>query len=224
AREVGVEPRLAGRLVARRQHAPPLAVDVDHGDPAGADHPGGVLDAGRQQGVDLGGPDELGGRLEDVDPGVVAGAGDVPHLLDGHPVDLTDLADQQVDQRRVGQLDHQLVDRLATAPLEDVDAHDVAPDGTDPAGDLAEGTRPVGKPQADHEGLHVGAPYAGVVNRLFRLGDSRVSWRWTVRDRRDQHRRTGPRHRSWDFTTERARTPAIRGDCARRGTSARVCP
>jgi hypothetical protein len=112
----------------------------------------------RQQVVDLVGPDQLRRRLQGVEPGVVQGVGDRAHLFHRHAVDLAHLRHQQVDERPVRQLDHQLVHRLAAVPLEDVDADDVAPDGADPAGDLPEGAGPVGQPHADHEGLHDAAP------------------------------------------------------------------
>ena len=54
----------------------------------------------------------------------------------------------------VGQLDHELVDRLAPVALEDVDADDVAAHGTDAAGHLAERTGPVRQPHADDERFH----------------------------------------------------------------------
>jgi hypothetical protein len=105
----------------------------------------------------------------------VQGVRDRPHLLDGHAVDLADLVDQQLEVLAVGQLDHQLVHRLATVALEDVDADHVAADGADPAGDLAESTRPVGQPHADHERFHDRGHYGGPVNRLFPTRDGSVS-------------------------------------------------
>ena len=110
-------------------------------------------DRGEQR-VDVVGADELGGGLEGVEAGVVERVRHRPHLLDGHPVDLAHLGDQQVDQRVVGELDHELVDRLAAVALEDVDAHDVAAHGADAGGHLAERTGPVGQPHADHERFH----------------------------------------------------------------------
>ena len=88
---------------------------------------------------------QAGGRLQ----GVEAGVGEVvddPHLLDRGAVDLLDLPDQHGDQFGVGQVDGELVDGHAAVALEDVDADDVAPHRTDPGGDLAEGTGPVGQP------------------------------------------------------------------------------
>ena len=49
------------------------------------------------------------------------------HVLDVDAVDLLHLGDEQLDQAVVGQLDHELVDGPTAAPLEDVDADDVAP-------------------------------------------------------------------------------------------------
>ena len=104
--------------------------------------------------VDVVGADQLGGGLEGVEPGVVHGVGDRPHLFDRHAVDLAHLVHEQIDEGVVGQLDHQLVDRLAAVALEDVDADDVAPHRTDAAGHLAERTGPIGQPHADHERFH----------------------------------------------------------------------
>jgi hypothetical protein len=86
----------------------------------------------------------------------VHGLGDRANLLHRHAVDLADLGHEEVDQLVVRQLDHQLVDGLAAVALEDVDAHDVAADGTDPAGDLPQGPRAVWQPHAHHEGRHGG--------------------------------------------------------------------
>ena len=137
-------------------------VDVDDGHPGGADDPAGVGDHGLEQLLDVVGADELGGRLQGVEPGVVERVRHRADLLDGHAVDLAHLVDQQVDQRAVGQLDHELVDRLAAVALEDVDAHDVAAHGADAAGHLAEGAGPVGQPHADHERFHADEPTEAV--------------------------------------------------------------
>ncbi len=78
--------------------------------------------------------------------GIVAVGAEGPHVLHVDAVDLADLADQQVEQVRLRERDDQLVDGPPAAALEDLDAHDVAPDGADAAGDLAQRTRPVGEP------------------------------------------------------------------------------
>ena len=54
----------------------------------------------------------------------------------------------------VGQVDDQLVDGPARAPLEDVDADDVAAHRADAAGHRAQGAGAVGQPQPYDEGLH----------------------------------------------------------------------
>ena len=113
------------------------------------------------------------GRLEGVEPGVVEAAGQRPDLLDVDAVDLLDLVDEQVDERRVGQVDDQLVDRPAGAPLEDVDADDLAAHRADPAGHLPERTGAVGQPEADDEGLHARGTYGGRVNPVFPAGHDR---------------------------------------------------
>ena len=108
-------------------------------------------DDGLEQLVDVVGAHQLGGRLQGVEPGVVAGIGHGAHLFDGDTVDLAHLGDQQVDQGGGWQLDHELVDRLPVLTLEDVDSHDVTADRTDAAGDLPQGAGPVGQPHADDE-------------------------------------------------------------------------
>ncbi len=92
-----------------------------------------------------------------------------------HPVDLADLDHEQVDQLVVGQLDHELVDRLAAVALEDVDPHDVAADGTDPACHLAQRPGAIGQPHAQDEGRHGDGTYARVVNASFRAHNRNVS-------------------------------------------------
>ncbi len=95
------------------------------------------------------------------------GVGDGPHVLDVDPVDLTDLVDEQGEVVVVGQVDDELVDGTAGAPLEDVDPDDVGPDGADPAGDLTEGAGPVGQPDADDVGAHGPERYGSDVNGPF---------------------------------------------------------
>ena len=154
AGEVGLEPGRARRGLVGGQHPVAPAVDVDDRDPGGADDPAGVHDDRREQRVDVVGADELGGGLERVEAGIVEGVGDGPHLFHGHAVDLAHLGDEQVDERVVGKLDHELVDGLATITLEDVDAHDVAAHGADAGGHLAQSTGPIGQPHPDHERFH----------------------------------------------------------------------
>ena len=87
-------------------------------------------------------------RLERVE----AGVGEVldrADLLDRHAVDLLDLADEEVEAAVVGDHHRELVDRDAVAPLDDVDADDVAADRTDAGGDETQRTGPVGEPDPD---------------------------------------------------------------------------
>ena len=79
-----------------------LAVEVGDGHPGGSDHAAGVADDGLEQLVDAVGAHQLGGRLQGVEPRIVAGVGDRAHLLHGDAVDLANLGDQQVDQARGG--------------------------------------------------------------------------------------------------------------------------
>ena len=158
--------------------APPAAWgrrEGQDGHPGGAHDPAGVVDDGRQQLVDGVGPHQLGGRLERVEPGVVHRLGDRPHLLDAHAVDLADLDHEQVDQLVVGQLDHELVDGLAAVAFEDVDPHDVAADGTDPACHLSQRPGAIRQPHAEDEGRHGEGTYARVVNASFRAHNRNVS-------------------------------------------------
>jgi hypothetical protein len=100
------------------------------------------------------GADEDGRRLERIEAGIVQRVGHRPDLLDVDAVDLLDLLDEEVLEPGLREVDHQLVDRSAGPSLEDVDADDLAPHGTDPAGDLPERARAVGQPHADDVGLH----------------------------------------------------------------------
>src|SRR5205807_6420192 len=90
--------------------------------------------------------DEHSRRLE----GIEARVGQRPvgraHLFDVDTVDLAHLAYEQGHQAFLGELDGQLVDSASAAPLQDVDAHEVAAHRTDAAGHGAEGARPVGQP------------------------------------------------------------------------------
>ena len=66
-----------------------------------------------------------------------------PHLISrtDDAVHLVDLALQQLDEMLPADLDHELVDGVALVALQDVDGHDVAPDGPDPAGHQARAHR-----------------------------------------------------------------------------------
>ena len=99
--------------------------------------------------------DQVGGRFQGVQPGVDRGARDLAHVFDVHPVHLVDLADHQVQEVGPGQLDHELVDGPARAPLEDLHTHQVAAHGADPAGYGTQGAGPVWHPHSDHIGRHV---------------------------------------------------------------------
>ena len=85
--------------------------------------------------------------------------------------------------RAVGQVDHQLVDGATGAPLEDVDADDLAPHRPDPAGDLPQRTGAVGQPHADDVGLHGRGTYGRRVNSVFRRGTGRRTAEPDVLDR-----------------------------------------
>ena len=62
------------------------------------------------------------------------------------------LGDQQVDDGLVGQVDDQFVDGSTGAPLDDVDADDVASHRADPGRDGTQRTRTVGQPDAEYDG------------------------------------------------------------------------
>src|SRR3546814_2733738 len=78
--------------------------------------------------VPIGGADQDGRCLQRVEPRVVQGVGHRADLLDVDAVDLGDLRRQQALEAGVGQVDHELVDGPAAAPLQDVHAHDLAHD------------------------------------------------------------------------------------------------
>ena len=74
--------------------------------------------------------------------------------IDELVVELPDASLVSLLLAEIDQVDDQLVDGPAGAPLENVDADHVAPDGADAAGHLAEGPRAVRHPDADDKGLH----------------------------------------------------------------------
>ena len=102
---------------------------IGHG---GAEHTQTIVDTGLS-----GGGDDFECQQARVGPF----GGDVAHIFDGNPVDLTDFSHQLIDEAGLGQYDGEFVDRLAAAALEDVDTHDVGPQCTDTAGNLAERAR-----------------------------------------------------------------------------------
>jgi hypothetical protein len=92
--------------------------------------------------------------LQCVEPGIVQRVGEGPDVLDVDPVDLRHLGHEEFDETFVGQLDDQIIDRLAAASFQDLDADHVAPDSTDAAGDRAERTGPVRQPDPHHVRFH----------------------------------------------------------------------
>ena len=95
--------------------------------------------------VDRLGVAQVGGGLQRVEARVGERADD-PHLLDAGPVDLLDLADEQLDAIEVVELAPRTRRPRRLAALEDVDADDVAVDRADPRRDETERTGPVGQP------------------------------------------------------------------------------
>ena len=132
-----------------------------------------MLDDRLHELVAVGGAHEHRRRLQRVEPRVVERVGDRPHLLDVDAVDLLDLLHEQVLERPVRQVHHQLVDGPTGASLEDLDADDLAAHRPDPAGHLPERTGAIGQPQADDEGLHARGTYGGRVNPVFPDGHGR---------------------------------------------------
>ncbi len=180
------------RLLSTRQDAgheggePPVGGDAlaDGGDDTGAGnvHDGGPLGAQQanrtlDQHAGVGPVAERGCDLERHDGRVLGRSGQRPHVLDVDPVDLCDLLQQEVQELRIGDVDDEFVDRSARATLDDVDADDVAADGTDPACDGAEGARSVGQPDTEHEGGHgrtLVGPRVGTVSRACRTRGHRT--------------------------------------------------
>ena len=153
AEDEGVEPRRRRWLADGRHQL--LAGPVDDRSPCGTEVVRRVVDerrhdVGRRLLADEhrrrleGGQARIGQRL----------AGDGVDVLHGHAVDLPDLLHEQRDEVRRRQRHHELVDRHAGAPLEDVDADEVAAHGADPAGDGAERARTVGDPDPHDVGGH----------------------------------------------------------------------
>ena len=99
-------------------------------------------------------PDELGGRLHRVEPGVDQRRRPRPaDLLDVDAVDLVDLlAPAGRPGSAWGRYDDDVVDGPAGAPFEDLDADHVALHRADAAGHRAQRAGPVGQPQSDDDG------------------------------------------------------------------------
>lgn len=148
----GREPRRRRRLAVDGEHG--TLVDLHHRCPRPAEHPAAMGHDRFEQVLAVGGADDDRRRLERIGAGVVRRTVDRADLLHVDAVDGPDLTDEQVDQRRVGELDGQFVDRTTRGPLEDVDADDLSPDGTDAARHLTQRTGTIGKPDTDDVGLH----------------------------------------------------------------------
>src|SRR5262245_49812947 len=112
-----------------------------------------------EQRVDVGGFGEARRCLERVEPRVSTWVVDGAHVFDVDVFDLRDLVDEQVDQAGLGQRDDELVDGSPRAPLEDLDADDVATYRADAARDLSERAGPIRQPDAHRVVLHRHAPY-----------------------------------------------------------------
>ena len=93
-------------------------------------------------------------RLERVEASVARRISYEPNILDIDIFDLRDLVDEQIDEPGFGKSDDQLVDRSPSAPLEDLDADDVAADCTDATRHLAECTGTIGQPHSNRVVLH----------------------------------------------------------------------
>lgn len=79
-----------------------------------------------------------------------------------HPdtIDCVDLRDHEVDQPGVGKANHQLVDHVSGAGLENLNPEQVTSHRSDPARHLSEGTGTIGKPESQHDGMHRPNPTA----------------------------------------------------------------
>ena len=94
------------------------------------------------------------GRLQRVDAGVVGPVLEQVHVLHVDAFHLAHLGQEERKQARLGKLDDELVDGPASAPLQDLDAHHVAPDRADAAGHRAQGAGPVRQPDPEHVAHH----------------------------------------------------------------------
>lgn len=146
------QPRWLGR---RTIGGPQLAgLEIDHRGPRCADRAASVHGERIEQLLWGAGTHQNRCSLERVESRIVHRPGDRLHELDIDTVDLTDLVNQEPDEIVGRQLHHQLVDRSAGAPLEDLDPDDAAPHRSDAAGHRPERPGAVRKPQTYDIGLH----------------------------------------------------------------------
>ncbi len=130
---------------------------------------------------------QAGGRAECVEVGV-GEVLDGAHLFDGRAVDLLDLAHERGQEPLVVQLDGELVDGHALAPLEHVDGDDVTPHRADAGGDLAEGAGTVLQPDANQ---HVHGAH-GHAARPEHIGEGTPPGYWIGAAGRRQNASIGP--------------------------------
>ena len=90
--------------------------------------------------------------LERIHPRIAQGIDSRTHLLHVDAIDLVDLTDHQVEQRRIGEFDDDLVDHSSTAALEDVDPGDITAHCTDPTGQGAQRTGAIRHPDSQDIG------------------------------------------------------------------------
>ena len=101
-------------------------------------------------------------RVSDVERGhsrVLGRAVEGSDVLHVDSLDLPHLGDEQVDDGLVGQVDDQFVHGSTCAPLDDVDADDIASHRTDPGRNCTQRTRTVGQPHAEYMDRHGHGPY-----------------------------------------------------------------
>ncbi len=118
--------RARGLLAGLGEHACP----VDEGGPVGEELAVGLRHERRVQLRDRGGIAQRGCGLERVEAGIGEVA-DEPDFFHRDAVDLLDLPHQGGHEIRAGEIDGELVDGHVRAPLQHIDADDVAAHGAD---------------------------------------------------------------------------------------------
>ena len=136
----------------------PTVLKADDRGPLGAAEASGVV-AQRPNEVATGGrPNQGGRRFQGIEAGIEHARWGQAEVLHIHAVHLLHLGDEERGERRVGEVDHQLIDGPSGALFEDVDAHDIGPDRPDAARHGTKRTRTIGKPNTKYEGRHARHP------------------------------------------------------------------
>jgi len=146
------QPQGGRRVTAGADDLP--GVESHHCTPQRTNGPNGVLTQRVDGVIGRRRPDQHRCGLEGVEARVVECLSERTDLLHGDTVNLFDLTEEQVHHAGIGEVHHEFVDRPIRPTFEDLDAHDVAADGTDTARHRTECPRTVRQPQTKNESSH----------------------------------------------------------------------